>query len=130
MRFTRRVRTSLAAGLAIVLVPLLTTTSGPLAPAGHVEAEDEPDVGGMFEGIYTMASRSGARAAFLEQLGRDAFYEDLPAVARKEGPVAVSSPKGTRVWTVSGLADHDLPLAAKRAYVRAAAAMRRTAGKG
>jgi len=126
MRFTRRVRTSLAAGLAIVLVPLLTTTSGPLAPAGHVEAEDETDAAGIFEGIYTMASRSGARAAFLEQLGRDAFYEDLPAVARRKGPVAVSSPKGTRVWTVSGLSDHGLPVAAEKAYRRAAALMART----
>lgn len=126
MGFTRRVRTSLAAGLAVVLVPLLTTTSGPVAPAGLVEDRDEPDTDGIFERIYTMASRSGARAAFLEQLGRDALYEDLPAVARKKGPVAVSSPKGTRVWTVSALSDLGLPVAAEKAYRRGAALMAQT----
>jgi hypothetical protein len=40
--------------------------------------------------------------------------------------ITVSGPRGTHEWTVSGLAEHDVPQAAMRAYKNAAADLRRT----
>jgi membrane-bound lytic murein transglycosylase B len=47
-------------------------------------------------------------------------------LADHDGKVEVRSAKGTRTWTASALAGHDLPTAALRAYQRAAAEMART----
>jgi membrane-bound lytic murein transglycosylase B len=116
----RGIRSSVAAGLTVVLVPFAATASAP-----SVTAEQSPTEQarlGPTEGVvYTMASRSGARAAMLDQVDPGTFLGDLAAGRR--GGVAVSSPKGMRVWTVSALSDHGLPAAAKRAYRRAAAQM-------
>ncbi|WP_223164037.1 lytic murein transglycosylase [Nocardioides mesophilus] len=46
--------------------------------------------------------------------------------ADRNRKVRVDSAKGSRVWTVSALASHDLPQAAMRAYQDAAATMART----
>jgi membrane-bound lytic murein transglycosylase B len=116
----RRIRSSVAAGLTVVLVPFAATASAPTVTVGQ-----DPAGEGRFgptEGVvYTMASRSGARAAMLDHVDPGTFLDELGA-ARGEG-VAVSSPKGTRVWTVSALSDHNVPAAAKRAYRRAATQM-------
>jgi hypothetical protein len=109
-----------AAGLTVVLVPFAATASAPT-----VTAEKDPsgqDRLGPTEGVvYTMASRSGARAAMLDHVDPGTFLDELGA-GRGAG-VAVSSPKGTRMWTVSALSDHNLPASAKRAYRRAATQM-------
>jgi hypothetical protein len=111
-------RSSIAAGLTVVLVPFAVTASAPSVTAGQVPTEQE--LLGPTEGVvYTMASRSGARAAMLDHVDPGTFLDELGA-GRGDG-VAVSSPKGTRIWTVSALSDHGLPAAAKRAYRRAAA---------
>jgi membrane-bound lytic murein transglycosylase B len=101
-----------------VLVPFVATASGPVVTAE--QGPSEQDRLGPTDGVvYTMASRSGARAAMLDHVAPDTFLDELGA----RGGVAVTSPKGTRVWTVSALSDHDVPAAAKRAYRRAAAQM-------
>ncbi|HSE10658.1 MAG TPA: lytic murein transglycosylase [Nocardioidaceae bacterium] len=105
-----------------MLVPLLLTTSGPVAPTGYVGPDVEPDREGLTEGSYS----STVRVAMLEEYGDPGdLPADLEATARTKGPVAVSSPKGTRVWTVSALSDHGLPTAAEKAYRRAASQMAR-----
>jgi membrane-bound lytic murein transglycosylase B len=116
----RRIRSSIAAGLTVVLVPFAATASAPTVTSEQESALLE--MLGPTEGVvYTMASRSGARAALLDHVDPETFLAGLRA-ARGDG-VAVSSPKGTRLWTVSALSDHNLPEAAKRAYRRAAAQM-------
>jgi membrane-bound lytic murein transglycosylase B len=116
----RRIRSSIAAGLTVVLVPLAATASAPTVTA-ELDPSEEGRLGPTEGLVYTMASRSGARAAMLDQIDPGTFLDELGA-ARGDG-VAVSSPKGTRVWTVSALSDHNVPAAAKRAYRRAAAQM-------
>ncbi len=57
---------------------------------------------------------------------RAARYDDLPELSTSDDDartVEVTSPKGTRTWSASSLADHGLPSAARRAYVSAAEAM-------
>jgi hypothetical protein len=44
----------------------------------------------------------------------------------KDRKIRVDGPRGSRVWTASALASHDLPQAALTAYKRAAAAVNRT----
>jgi membrane-bound lytic murein transglycosylase B len=52
----------------------------------------------------------------------------LTTKAERERKIAVSSAKGSRVWTASALADHDLPSAALRAYRHAARTVEATSG--
>src|SRR3954447_21937469 len=52
----------------------------------------------------------------------------LTTKADRERQIAVSSSKGSRVWTSSALADHDLPAAALRAYRHAARSVEATSG--
>src|SRR3954447_26917212 len=52
----------------------------------------------------------------------------LTTKADRERQIAVSSSKGSRVWTSSALADHDLPSAALRAYRHAARSVEATSG--
>ena len=91
---------SLAAVLALGLLPVVTASTAPAEPAGHVTAgvpaPDLPPV------TWTMAGRTQQR----------------PPLAQ----VAVTSSKGTRVWNESAMSDRGIPLAAERAY-RAAAAL-------
>ena len=47
----------------------------------------------------------------------------LRTKAERHRKIAVSSSKGSHVWTASSLAEHDLPSAALRAYKRAAASI-------
>ncbi|MGH3307331.1 MAG: lytic transglycosylase domain-containing protein, partial [Nocardioides sp.] len=57
---------------------------------------------------------------------RAAQYGDLAETATSNDEartVEVTSPKGTRTWSASSLADNGLPSAARRAYERAAQAM-------
>ena len=96
------------AAFTLALLPLAGATVTPeaLRPAGRartVVAVPTPVT-------YSMASRSGARAAVVgeEPAARSAFG------------VEMSSSKGTRLWTASALSSHDLPLAAEHAYRRAA----------
>ncbi len=120
MSGTRRVKAAVAA-LTAALVPLALGGSGAAAPvalvgplagggavvAGHVPASRTADRGPAPQGVAQPTVLVG-------ELGRSA------------GKVAVSSPKGTRVWSVSALSGHGLPVAAERAYRRAAATMART----
>jgi membrane-bound lytic murein transglycosylase B len=118
-RRARRIRSSVAAGLTVVLVPFAATASAPTLNAEQAPGGQER-LGPTDGVVYSMASRSGARAAMLDHIDPGTFLDELSG--RDEG-VAVSSPKGTRVWTVSALSDHGLPAAAKRAYRRAAEQM-------
>ena len=113
MGHTRRVRATIGLGV-LSLVPLLLTTSAPL-PSAH----DQGDDGTIY---YALASSSGERAAMLDEVAAGTFLAE-GSPARENGEVAVSSPKGTRVWTVSALSDHGLPKAAEKAYRAAAAQM-------
>jgi hypothetical protein len=75
-------------------------------------------------------SRSALRFSVLEQVDPDTFplgSGDVLSGTDKDRKVEVTSPKGTRVWTASALADHDVPAAAMRAYTNAAAVMAREA---
>src|SRR4051794_10439950 len=61
---------------------------------------------------------------------RTTIAGDLALTTKVDGerPIAVSSSKGSRVWTASALADHDLPAAALRAYRHAARSVEATSG--
>ncbi len=115
---TRRVGTTILAGAAAALMTLVAGTSAPVEQAVHVGPRARPAAAEAQ--FFAMASRSGVRAAMLEQVDPETFMEDEVA-ARQKDEVAVSSPKGTRVWTVSALSEHGLPRAAERAYRHAAA---------
>lgn len=119
MRYTRRARSAIGAGAAVVLMPLVLTTASPTAPAAQVGPRARPPADSLY---FALASRSGARAAVLEQVEPATVIEAAPDGSKRR-EVAVSSPKGTRVWTVSALSDHGLPMAAEKAYRRAAAQM-------
>src|SRR3954469_8281114 len=62
---------------------------------------------------------------------RTTIAGDLALTTKVDGerPIAVSSSKGSRVWTASALADHDLPAAALRAYRHAARSVEATSGR-
>ena len=108
----RRV-SSMGSALAVVALPFVLTTAStvPTAHLGDSAVRGVP--------ATRMPDRVGVTT--LEGSG-----EVTRASARKNDEVEVSSAKGTRVWSVSALAAHDLPLAAKRAYQGAAALMART----
>lgn len=95
---------SLAALLALGLLPVVTTSTAPAEPAGHVTADVRvPDLSPV---TWTMAGRT----------------PQGPPLAQ----VAVTSSKGTRVWDESAMSDRGIPLAAERAYRAAAALLART----
>jgi membrane-bound lytic murein transglycosylase B len=100
------------------------------AEADGVEAEDAvPEIadGSGADGAEAGGAEAGGTeglASRAEDHARAAVERPDPRVLRelaRKVQVAVTSPKGTRVWTVSALTAYDLPLAAKGAYVRAAA---------
>lgn len=111
---------------AVVCLPLFTSASGQgLADSGPQAGSEHTSVPGdrLDELAAAMADRAEVQAAVLMQ---DAEPPVLLDALPKDAEVEVSSPKGKRVWTASALADHDLPWAAKRAYVRAARNSART----
>ncbi len=76
----------------------------------------------------TSASAAAAPASLrlTPEAIRAAQYGGLSEISRSNDEartVEVSSPKGTRTWSASSLADNGLPSAARRAYERAAQAM-------
>lgn len=104
--------------LACALAPFLATSSVPATtvaleqpPSGDAAAFEVPLEDDLRSFTVVPASLAAERAARARTL-RDAA----------QGAV---SPKG-RLWSVSELTDHGLPLAAKRAYQRAADQMART----
>ena len=123
---TRRAKASMAAVTAAVLLPVAATTSLQTVRVDDVGAAARPARAGdvtVDDMLYTMASRSAVRSAVF---GEDPEAVPAETVRLKKGEIAVSSPKGTRVWTVSALSDHGLPVAALKAYKRAAALMARS----
>jgi membrane-bound lytic murein transglycosylase B len=83
--------------------------------------------------VETVSDATPARASAapaiqppMAEAARGAQYRDLPETSRSNDEprtVEVTSPKGTRTWSASSLADNGLPSAARRAYVSAAGAM-------
>ena len=125
---SRRVTSTLSTLVAVVAIPLLLNGSTEVVSAS-VDAHEPMIVDGA-DGIDELAGARESRAetapAAFESVPEPGPRPELLEALSRKAEVAVTSPKGTRVWTVSGLSDNDLPLAAKRAYVRAAAASRRT----
>jgi membrane-bound lytic murein transglycosylase B len=120
MSGTRRVKAAVGA-LTVALVPLALGGSGAAAPVALVGPL--ADSGAVVAGPVP-ASRTADRGPAPQVIAqRTVLVGDLGKAA---GKVAVSSPKGTRVWSVSALSGHGLPVAAERAYRRAAATMART----
>ncbi|MFZ5846540.1 MAG: lytic transglycosylase domain-containing protein [Actinomycetota bacterium] len=115
----RRVKGPLGILGVLLLAPMISTSAGPVgsAPAASRDAA-APEPGRI---VYSLASRAGARSAIIDQIDSETLLQEIEDVGSDD-----RSTKGMRAWTVSELANHDLPLAAKRAYQRAAAAMRRT----
>jgi membrane-bound lytic murein transglycosylase B len=114
LRYKRRIRAAAGAAVAAGVVPLVLTTSAPMLPTAHVGRS-----AGSAQSIYfAMAGLAGDRAAMLDESAAGAL---APGPGSRGGKVAVRSPKGTRVWTASALSDHGLPVAAEKAYRRAAA---------
>ena len=116
-RYTSR----LGAAMSVALVPLVLTSSGDLAAVSRSgPGAGDGAVVSSLDGIeYSMASRSAARAAVVEQVDPEALTDD------PSGRAQVSA-KGTRLWTPSAMSDHGIPVAAERAYRHAAALMDRT----
>jgi membrane-bound lytic murein transglycosylase B len=115
----KRRATSIGSALGSILLPLALGASGSTAPMAYVDpprdvaATPGDAVPDDFDARVLAAGRP------------EAVLVSAPTVLRKKDEVEVSSPKGTRVWSVSALADHGLPVAAKRAYRDAAALMAR-----
>lgn len=131
MGFTPRWFAGSCAALAVSLVPLTLSGVTPLGdfgtgPGPRARAAVRLDAGA----FAWQLSRSATRFTVLEQIDPDTFALSLGGHGKgsdRDRKVEVTSPKGTRVWTASALADHDVPQAAMRAYKNAAAQMAREA---
>jgi hypothetical protein len=112
-------RAPLCAAVALGLAPLVAVSSEPTTPTGY--EPPDPDTAS-----YAVSDPFQLRLDEYE-VAQQAVLAPTSAVrvsrSREKSGGAVS-PKG-RLWTVSGLSDHGLPLAAEKAYRRAAAAMER-----
>jgi len=125
---SRRVTSTLSMLVAVVAIPMLLNGSTEVVSA-TVDAREPMIVDGA-DGIDELAMARASRAetalAAFDGVPEPGPRPELLEALSRKAEVAVTSPKGTRVWTVSGLSDNDLPLAAKRAYVRAAESSRRS----
>lgn len=113
----RRAKGPLGVLGAVLLTPMIATSAGPVDPvpaASHNVAE--PGEGRI---VYSLASRAAARSAIIDQIDGETLLQEIGDDGADSG-----STKGVRAWTVSELTNHDLPLAAKRAYRRAVALTR------
>ncbi|MGH3372075.1 MAG: lytic murein transglycosylase, partial [Nocardioidaceae bacterium] len=114
-----RVKAWVNGALAMVVAPLLATAgSGPVGGTPGPTAT----AGGPTATFTATPSRSGPRIALLDHVDPETFLAEVGTA----GEVRLSGPKGTRVWTASAMSDTGIPVAAERAYRRAAAAMATT----
>ncbi|MEO5709740.1 MAG: hypothetical protein ABIQ59_07950 [Nocardioidaceae bacterium] len=96
------------------LSPLIINTSGTVA-VPQTSAAPAPALG-----------RQGERPPAVAEQTTIAGGLQLRTKRERNRKIAVSSSKGSHVWTASSLAEHDLPSAALRAYKDAAASIDRT----
>jgi membrane-bound lytic murein transglycosylase B len=123
---SRHVRTASLALAAVLVVPLLNSEPGPVTAATEQGQPERPQAAGVPVADQLDEAMAGRAGLGSEEPSPETPDRELLEALSRKAEVAVTSPKGTRVWTVSELTAHDLPLAARRAYVRAAALSRQT----
>lgn len=116
MRWRLRHGTGLVAATALALTPVLTAAQPPLVDGAPRPAAGWVDV------LPNLPEGEGVAAG--SPLPQEiAPQTTLVAKEDRNREIRVEGPRGSRVWTASALASHDLPQAALDAYKRAAATM-------
>jgi len=129
----------LAAAAVAVVVPLSLWTSAPALGAQPAPQPSAPQPSARWSVAMSTAGATVSLAAYapgVMALQRDALADVPPMVvaprttirgtlslrtrAERHRKIEVTSAKGTRTWTASSLAEHDVPSAAMRAYRHAA----------
>ena len=104
------------------LSPLIVPTSSTVVPPA-VAASVLPDGPPADSSPPAVLGRHGARPVAVTEQTTIAGGLKLRTKKERNRKIAVSSSKGSRVWTASALAEHDLPSAALRAYKHAASSI-------
>ena len=120
MRTRLRQGARLAAVMAVALAPMLTGSA-----AGSAASSSSAVLGDSVPGPVL----GGHKDSLLSPTPPPQDIEPqttLVGKRDKDRKFRVDGPRGSRVWTVSALASHDLPQAALTAYKNAAAAVNRT----
>lgn len=119
----RRARAPISAVLACALAPFLATASDPATTAAL--GQPDGDAAGL-DGVAALPVEDDLRSFAVVPATLSA-PDGLTVRARdlRDSVQGAVSPKG-RLWSVSELSDHGLPVAAERAYRRAADQMART----
>ncbi len=108
-------------GLAPSIVPVAHTAAVPLrAASAHVSTAPIAPSVTRLQRHYLSHLPVGMRPQVVAEQTTIVAALSLSTKAERNRKIAVTSSKGSHVWTASALAEHDLPSAAMRAYKNAA----------